>query len=131
MDTSNWKRAMGFGFLSWLIPFAISFILFPLKATNASLFCSLMSTVVAVTAALLSGLYFRNHRLHGVDEAMVLGVVWLSINLVMDYPMFAYGLMQMTVAQYYSEIGVVYLLYPVFLAGAASIALRQQVIGRA
>jgi len=30
-----WKRAAELGLLSWLIPFVISFLLFPLKKPNA------------------------------------------------------------------------------------------------
>jgi hypothetical protein len=125
MDVSNWKRAMGFGFLSWLIPFATSFLLFPLKSSNIPLFDALMSIIVVITAAALASWYFRDHRLHGVDEAGALGMIWLAMNLVLDYPMFAYGPMQMTLRQYYSEIGVCYLIYPAFLVGAASLCMKQ------
>jgi len=38
-----WKRAALLGFLSWMIPFAISFLLFPLKKPNAPLFGTLMA----------------------------------------------------------------------------------------
>jgi hypothetical protein len=37
-----WKRAALLGFLSWMIPFVISFLLFPLKKPNAPLFGTLM-----------------------------------------------------------------------------------------
>jgi hypothetical protein len=41
------------------------------------------------------------------------------MNLVFDYPMFAYGPMAMTAGAYYSEIGVAYLAFPTFGLGAA------------
>jgi len=41
-----WKRAALLGFLSWLIPFAISFFVFPLKKSNAPLFATFMYMVV-------------------------------------------------------------------------------------
>jgi hypothetical protein len=52
MTIRNWRRALGLGFLSWLLPFAISFAVFPLKGMNEPLFETVMSVAVVVTAAL-------------------------------------------------------------------------------
>ena len=40
-----------------------------------------------------------------MGEAALLGFLWLAINLILDYPMFAYGPMRMSAARYYAEIG--------------------------
>jgi hypothetical protein len=40
-----WKRAALLGFLSWLIPFAVSFLLFHVKQSNPPLFGTLMDLV--------------------------------------------------------------------------------------
>jgi hypothetical protein len=119
MKLTHWKRAVGLGFLSWLVPFVFAFPVFPLKQVNPPLFDTVMALCVVVTAALLARRYFRGAGTPRVGEAMLLGFLWLAVNLVMDYPMFAYGPMKMTAARYYSEIGVGYLLYPAFLSGAA------------
>ncbi len=119
MTIHSWKRAIGLGFLSWLLPFAISFAVFPLKGVNAPLFDTIMSLVVVMAAALLARRYFGDGPSFTIGEAVLLGFVWLAINLVLDYPMFAYGPMRMSAARYYSEIGAGYLLYPAFLSGAA------------
>lgn len=113
-----WKRAAVLGFLSWLIPFAVSFILFPLKHSNAPLFGTLMDLVVLLTAGALLTRYFRNRPV-SVREAVLVGALWLAANLVFDYPMFAYGPMQMTAPRYYSEIGLAYLAFPAFAFCAA------------
>jgi hypothetical protein len=118
-----WKRAALLGFLSWMIPFVVSFIAFPLKKTNASLFGTLMGLVVLLTAAALLNRYFRNRPV-SAREAVSVGALWLAINLLFDYPMFAYGPMQMTAWRYYSEIGLGYLAYPIFALGAARLARR-------
>ena len=55
---------------------------------------------------------------------MGVGALWLAINLLLDYPMFAYGPMKMTVWGYYSEIGLAYLAIPIFALGAARLARR-------
>ncbi|HJZ99719.1 MAG TPA: hypothetical protein VKE70_24590 [Candidatus Solibacter sp.] len=118
MKLIHWKRAAGLGFLSWLIPFLFAFPVFPLKQANAPLFDTVMSLAVVLTAAVLGRRYFRDASPR-IPEALLLGALWLAINLVMDYPMFNYGPMKMTAARYYSEIGAGYLLYPAFLAGSA------------
>jgi hypothetical protein len=114
-------RAVWIGFLSWLIPFAISFLVFPLKKSNASLFSTLMYLVVLATAGALLHLYFRKRSV-SVREAGLVGVLWLAINLILDYPMFAYGPMKMTPLSYYSEIGLVYVTFPVFAMLATRLA---------
>jgi hypothetical protein len=123
MNITHWKRALGLGFLSWLLPFLFAFPVFPLKQTNPALFDTVMSLAVIGTAALLGRRYFRGIADRpAVAEAMLLGFLWLAINLVCDYPMFSYGPMKMTAARYYSEIGAGYLLYPAFLAGSVWVA---------
>jgi hypothetical protein len=116
-----WKRATLLGVLSWLIPFAVSFALFPLKRANAPLFGTLMGLAVLLTAGILLNVYFRR-RAVSVREAMLVGALWLAVNLMFDYPMFAYGPMQMTAGRYYSEIGLAYLAIPVFAMAAARLA---------
>jgi hypothetical protein len=111
-------RAILFGLLSWFIPFVVGFVLFPLKKSNAPLFSSLMFLVVLITAGLLLAWYFRKRAI-SVGEAVLAGAAWFAINLVCDYPMFAFGPMKMTPLGYYSEIGLVYLTYPVFAILAA------------
>ena len=116
-----WKRAALLGFLSWAIPFVVSFLLFPLKKANAPLFVTLMSLAVLLAAAVLLSRYFRNRPV-SVKEAVLVGALWFAINILCDYPMFAYGPMKMTASAYYSEIGLSYLTLPVFAYGAARLA---------
>jgi hypothetical protein len=116
MKTIRWKQATGLGLLSWLLPFAISLALYPVKLANAPLFGSAMTLVLIALAAILARRYFRDGA-PGTREAAVLGLLWLTMNLILDYPMFAFGPMKMTAGHYYSEIGSAYLLYPTFLVG--------------
>jgi hypothetical protein len=109
----HWKRAVLLGFLAWAIPFAFGFMLFPIKETNAPLFSTLMNLVVLLTAGALIRFYFRR-RGPVFTEVLCVGVLWFAMNLVFDYPMFAYGPMQMTPLAYYSEIGLGYLVFPIF-----------------
>jgi len=116
-----WKRAVLLGLASWVIPFALSFPLFPLKKSNAPLFETLMALTVLVTAGVLFQVYFRGRAI-SVGEALLVGVLWLAVNLAMDYPLFAYGPMKMPVRAYYSEIGLVYLTFPAFGFWASRLA---------
>jgi hypothetical protein len=122
MKLTSWRRAIGLGFLSWLLPFLLAFPLFPLKQANPPLFDSVMGLAVIGAAALLGRRYFRAGSTPAFGEALLLGFVWVAINLVMDYPMFNYGPMKMAAAQYYSEIGASYLMYPAFLTGSVWVA---------
>jgi hypothetical protein len=117
----TWKRAALLGLASWAIPFALSLPLFPLKKSNAPLFETLMTLAVLVTAGALFQLYFRG-RAVTVREALLAGLLWLAVNLAMDYPMFAYGPMKMQAWAYYSEIGLVYLTFPAFGFWASRLA---------
>ncbi len=114
-------RAVLLGFLSWVIPFAISFVVFPVKKLNAPIFSSVMYLVVLATAGVLLGIHFRG-RTVCIREATRVGALWLAMNLILDYPMFAFGPMKMTPLGYYSEIGLVYLTYPIFSLLAARLA---------
>jgi uncharacterized membrane protein len=116
-------RAILLGLLSWFIPFVISFGLFPLKKSNAPLFSALMYLIVLVTAGLLLVWYFRR-RVVREGEAALVGAVWLAINPICDYPMFAFGPMKMTPLAYYSEIGLVNLTFPIFAMMAARLHAR-------
>jgi len=118
-----WKRAAVLGLLSWLIPFAISFFLFPLKQTNAALFETLMNLILLLTGGALLSVYFRSRPV-ALREAVVVGALWVAMNLMFDYPMFAFGPMKMTVSGYYSEIGLSYLAFPALAFGAARLARR-------
>jgi hypothetical protein len=116
-----WKRAALLGLASWAIPFALSFLLFPLKRSNAPLFETLMALAELVTAGALFQRYFRG-RAVSAGEAVRVGLLWLAVNLIMDYPMFAHGPMKMEVWAYYSEIGLVYLTFPTFGFWASRLA---------
>ena len=106
-----WKRAALAGVASWLIPLVLSVLAFPIKQQNAPLFETLMGLIVLITAGALFEVYFRGRGVTAA-EGLAVGLLWLAINLVLDYPMFAYGPMKMPASAYYSEIGLTYLTFP-------------------
>ena len=50
-------------------------------------------------------------------KALVIGVAWLVINLVIDLPLFSAGPMAMPLADYVKDIGLTYLIIPVVTVG--------------
>lgn len=117
----RWKPAVLTGLGSWLIPFAISFVVFPLRAVNPPLFESIMTLVVLGAAGALFPVHFRGRPV-SAGEAVGVGALWVAINLMLDYPLFAFGPMRISAAEYYSRIGLGYLAYPLFGACAARLA---------
>ena len=119
-----WKRGLVLGFLSWLLPLVISFFILPIKRSNAPLFSTVMVLVVLLVAGVLFYSYFRG-RTVTISEALLVGVLWFACNLALDYPLFSHGPMRMTVLSYYSEIGLAYLIFPLFGFGAARLVCSQ------
>jgi hypothetical protein len=116
-----WKRAVLLGLASWLIPFVLAFAIFPLKSLNPPLFETIMTLVVLVTAGTLFSRYFRGRPVSAA-EALQVGLLWLAVNLALDYPMFSYGPMKLAPSIYFSQIGLDYLTFPAFGFWAARLA---------
>ena len=104
-------KVIGYGFLTWLIPFAISFVVFPLRASQRAFFETIMAVVVAATAALFSALYLRKVQAGWLKDGALIGGVWFAVNLVVDLLLFIPpSPMQMPLADYMMDIGLTYLI---------------------
>lgn len=107
-----------FGFLTWLIPFVVSVLIFPLRTSHRPLFESIMPVVVTVCAVLFAILYFRNLKAAFLQEGVLIGVAWLIVNIVIDLPLFMLeGPMKMSFAEYMMDVGVTYLIIPAVTIG--------------
>jgi hypothetical protein len=112
------SKAVLYGFLIWLIPFVVAFVIFPLRETARPLFESIMP--VTVTAATMGfGIsYFRRVSGQYVKEGVTVGVLWLAICVIIDAPlMLLGGPMRMTLGQYAADIGLTYLIIPTVTVG--------------
>jgi hypothetical protein len=110
-------RAVWYGFLSWLWPFVIAVGIFPLKKSHTPLFESLMAVVVSATAVLLGCRYLQRHGIPSLRAAITLGSIWLLVSIGVDLPLFSWGPMKRSLADYMMDIGLTYLIYPIVLAG--------------
>lgn len=109
---------IGVGFLVWLMPFLASFLIFPLKNTNKSLFESIMAVVVSICVVLFSALYFNKLDTEFLKEGILIGIIWLTISLAIDLLMFMpESPMQMSFTDYMAEIGSTYLIIPTITVG--------------
>ena len=112
------KRAILFGLLVWLIPFAVAFVIYPVRQSNRFLFESIMPVTVALATVVFAVLYLRQVNGRFVREGLSIGLIWLIMCLAIDMPlMLLGGPMQMTLWEYIADIGVTYLMIPVITIG--------------
>ena len=112
-----------FGLLVWLIPFMVSFFIYPLKTPMYSLFESIMSVLIAVAAVIFSYFYFKDIGANFVREGVVTGIVWFIIAIMIDLVMFMPASpMHMNFTEYMMTVGVKYLIIPVVTIGSGYLA---------
>jgi len=118
-------KAIGFGILVWLIPFIVSFLIFPFHDTARPLFESIMAVTVCATAVCFGILYLRGVEKRITGEGIRVGLLWLLISVLIDAPlMLLGGPMKMSVGDYMADIGVTYLCIPVIVWGLSVTATR-------
>lgn len=110
-------RLLGYGFLMWLLPFAVSLLIFPLRGSARPLFESLMAVVVAASAVGVGIGYLRPGKGQFLREGLALGLAGLLVNVGLDTLMFSGGPMRMGFAEYWMDIGLTYLMIPIITGG--------------
>jgi hypothetical protein len=106
-------RLVLFGFLSWLLTFGASVCLFFLKKDNEHLFETLMGFVLTTCTVVFTTLYFRRIQTAFIREGVLLGLAFVTCNILFDLPMFLAGPMRMPWFRYLKDIGIAYLSMPV------------------
>ncbi|HTV73609.1 MAG TPA: hypothetical protein VME66_07895 [Candidatus Acidoferrales bacterium] len=112
---------IGFGVMSWIVPFVASIALYPLKATNEPLFETIVSILILVSAGGLGRLWYRTVPPVHVSDGFALGTAWLLINVVLDQSMLLsiFGPQRMPLAVYLTQVGLKYLIIPIVLVALA------------
>jgi len=122
---TSWKRAITLGFMSWLVPFAVALIAFPLRESWRPLFESIMAVTVPVTAVGLGLAYLRRVAHITLREGLLLGLVWFALCLLIDAPLMLFGgPMQMSFTEYMADIGLTYASIPAVTLGLAVAASK-------
>lgn len=102
----------------WLVPFAISFLVFPLKTSMRPLFESIMPLILTIVVVTLSYYYMKNLDTNFVREGILIGIVWCIISIAIDLVMFLpVSPMHMSFADYMMDIGLTYVMIPVITIG--------------
>lgn len=111
------KLALIYGFLVWAIPFAVAFIIFPLRSLDRPFFESIMPVAVTVATVIFTVLYFKKIEGNFTREGILLGIVYFVVSIVVDLLMFSKGPMAMPFVDYIKDIGFTYLLIPAITIG--------------
>lgn len=112
-----------YGFLVWLIPFAVSFIIFPLKESARPLFESIMPLTLSIVVLILAYYYLKNISSNFIKEGVLIGIVWYIINIAIDLFMFMPASpMHMSFGDYMMDIGLTYLIIPAITIGMGYMA---------
>ena len=111
------RKALLYGFLMWLIPFLVAFLMYPLKSANRPLWESIMPVVISISAVFFCVLYFIRLEARFLQEGVLLGLMWLAISVGLDLLLFMKGPMAMPFTDYVVDIGLTYLLIPVVSIG--------------
>lgn len=120
------KKSILFGFLVWLIPFAVAFLIFPIRESNRPLFESIMPVVLTFVVVLFSSLYFKNVEKNVRSEGIKLGIIFLLISLLLDLILFMpKSPMQMGFVSYLSDIGFTYLIIPIITVSFSNVFERK------
>lgn len=112
---------IGFGVMSWVVPFVASLSLYPLKSTNEPLFETIVSILILATAGGLGRLWYRTVPPLHISEGLAVGTTWLLINVVLDQLMLLsiFGPQRMSLGVYATQVGLKYLIIPIVLVALA------------
>lgn len=111
---TNPIRAILYGFISWAVPLAVSFGFVDPSGqfrTDIRFFKSAMFVTATITAALLLVSYFRRVKTEPLREGLILGLLWLVMNLVLDVAVLV-PMTGMSLRDYAVQIGFGYLAIP-------------------
>ena len=108
-------RNILYGFLSWLIPFVVAVFFYTREGVltiDIFLFKTIMILVGSISAAFLLVSYFKKIDSNYLKEGIVVGIVWFSINILLDL-LVLIPMSGMSIADYVPQIGLRYLVIPV------------------
>ncbi len=115
-------KLTGFGFLTWLIPFIASFPFFNYKTQELIIddffFKTIMIVLSALVGTILLVLIYKKINQNYIKMGIIIGITWLGINWILDF-IFLLPMADMAIGQYFTEIGLRYLVIPIYSIGFA------------
>lgn len=113
----SFMKILVYGIILWLIVFAFSFLIYPLKKEGNPLFESLITIILVFITVLIAFTYFRTEQPAFSMNAVIVGCSWMVINILIDLPLFSYGPMKMSFTNYLEDIGITYFVIPIIVVG--------------
>ncbi len=105
----SFKKATLYGFFIWLIVFAIAFLIFPIHETNRPFFESIMPVIISIVTSFFAFKYFSKVESSFIKEGLYFGIIVTLINWIIDaILMLSPSPMQMTLSDYFQDIGFTY-----------------------
>lgn len=115
---NKYIKIMLYGILMWLIPFLVSFLIYPLKQSANPFFESIMPVVITATVVALTLSYFKQQDKDFLSEGITIGISWFVISIAIDLMMFLPpSPMHMGFSDYMMDVGFTYLIIPVVTLG--------------
>lgn len=117
-----------YGFLVWLIPFALSIFFYTQEGKltiDIFLFKTIMIVVGSISAAFLLVSYFKKIKTDYLKEGIIVGVIWFCLNILLDL-LVLIPMSGMSIPDYFMQIGLRYLAMPAMsVAVGAALANRR------
>jgi hypothetical protein len=112
-----WRKALGFGFLVWLIPFVTAVAIYPVRQNDRVLFESIVPVAVVIPTVVFAVLYMSGVTRRHARQGLLLGLLWLAMCILIDQPLFMAGPMKMSFVDYLKDIGLTYVMIPFITTG--------------
>lgn len=122
------KKALGFGVVTWLIPFVLAFAFYSPQGDiriDLHLFKSIMIVTASLVSSWLLVRYFKKVQSNYLKEGIMLGLLWLAMNLVLDFVILL-PMSHMSFSNYITQIGLRYLMIPIFSIGFGMVLENMQ-----
>ncbi|PKL63331.1 MAG: hypothetical protein CVV31_00595 [Methanomicrobiales archaeon HGW-Methanomicrobiales-2] len=119
MNPASGVKLVGFGFLTWLLPFLLSIPFYSQEGEPLYDIFLIKSVLLVFSAALgtfLILVFFKGVHDHFIREGALLGGVWLLINWALDAVVLL-PLSGMDAGTYMAQIGLRYLTIPIIAVG--------------
>jgi drug/metabolite transporter (DMT)-like permease len=108
-------KTLLFGLILWASVFVVSFGLFNIKRTDPIFFETLITITLTVFTTLYGYIFFKKEK-PLLKKSLIVGIIWLLVNIAIDLPMFSFGPMKRPFINYMTDIGFTYLVIPIILS---------------
>src|SRR5512140_235058 len=114
----SYPRAILYAIILWGMTFLVTFLIYPVRSDNVTLFVTLRMLTMVSLCVFLTVMYFRDVEEHLVRDGIKLGLMWLATSILLDQGPFVWGLMHLSFLDYLTDTGISALVYPVITVGA-------------